>query len=150
MSKSRWCLLKRKENLTEKQDAKLSGLLQYHLKSVSAWLLREDFNGLWEYVSPAWASKFLDCWTTRVMRSKIEPMKKVAKIIRQHQPLIWSWFKAKKLFPMGFVEGLNNKTKVIARKFYGFRMVRCHKIALYHSLGRLPVLEMTHRFYWRG
>ncbi len=88
LEKSRWCLLKRQENLTENQEAKLSDLLQYNLKSVRAYLLKEDFNGFWEYVSPFWAGKFLDRWCPRTMRSKIEPMKKVAKTIRNHKPLI--------------------------------------------------------------
>jgi len=145
LTQSRWCLLKRKENLTEKQEAKLSDLLQYNLKSIRAYLLREDFNGFWDYVSAAWAGKFLDRWTTRVMRSKIEPMKKVAKTIRQHRELILNWFIAKKAISNGIVEGLNNKAKVTARKSYGFRTFRCQEIALYHALGRLPVPETTHR-----
>lgn len=147
LTKSRWCLLKRRENLTENQEVKLSELLQYNLKSIRAYLLREDFNGLWEYVSPAWAGKFLDRWTTRAMRSKIDPMKKVARTIRQHRPLILNWFRAKKAISNGVVEGLNNKAKVTARKSYGFRTFRCQEIALYHALGRLPVPKMTHRFY---
>ena len=57
---SRWCLLKRRERLAEKQEAKLSDLLRYNLRSVRAYLLKEDFNQLWEYVSPAWADKFLN------------------------------------------------------------------------------------------
>jgi transposase len=143
---SRWCLLKRGENLTEKQEAKLKDLLQYNLKSVRAYLLKEDFNGFWEYVSPAWAGKFLDRWCTRVMRSRIEPMKKVAKSIRHHKPLILNWFKAKKAFSSGVVEGLNNKAKVTTRNAYGFRTYRGAEVALYHSLGNLPTPPMTHRF----
>ena len=60
LKNSRWCLLKRKENLTEKQEAKLRDLLKYNLKSVRAYLLKEDFNAFWDYISPAWAGKFLD------------------------------------------------------------------------------------------
>lgn len=147
LKKSRWCLLKRKENLTQNQEAKLADLLKYNLKSVRAYLLREDFNGFWDYVSPAWAEKFLDHWTAQVMRSRIEPMKQVARTIRKHQPLILNWFRAKKAISNGIVEGLNNKAKVTARKSYGFRTFRCQEIALYHTLGRLPVPEATHRFY---
>ncbi len=58
LKKSRWCLLKRKENLTEKQAVKLKDLLLYNLKSVKAYLLKEQFNLFWEYVSPYWAEKF--------------------------------------------------------------------------------------------
>ncbi len=67
---SRWCLLKRPENLTEKQTVKLSELLKYNLQAVRAYLLREDFQRFWEYTSAAWAAKFLDEWCTRVMRSE--------------------------------------------------------------------------------
>ena len=146
LKNSRWCLLKRKENLTEKQEAKLKDLLKYNLKSVRAYLLKEDFHGFWDYVSPIWAGKFLDRWCTRVMRSKIEPMKKVAKTIRKHKPLILNWFIAKKAFSSGIVEGLNNKVKVVTRKSYGFREYSCIKIALYHTLGGLPEPPMTHKF----
>ena len=94
--KSRWCLLKRKENLTEKQASKLKDLLTYNLKSIKAYLLKEELNLFWEYTSPFWAGKFLDLWCTKVMRSKIEPMKKIAKSLRKHKPLILNWFRAKK------------------------------------------------------
>lgn len=147
LKNTRWCLLKRWENLTEKQEVKLKDLLQYNLQSVRAYLLKEDFNAFWDYVSPAWTEKYLDRWCTRVMRSKIEPMKKVAKTIRRHKPLILNWFRAKKAFSSGIVEGLNNKAKVTTRNAYGFRTYKCAEIALYHALGKLPVPPMTHRFY---
>ena len=49
LKKSRWCLLKRPENLTDKQTVKLSELLKYNLRTVRAYLLREDFQRFWEY-----------------------------------------------------------------------------------------------------
>ena len=147
LKNSRWCLLKRKENLTEKQEVKLKELLKYNLKSVKAYLLQVDFQGFWEYVSPAWAGKFLDRWCTRVMRSKIEPMKTITKTIRKHRELILNWFKAKKAFSSGVVEGLNNKIKVTMRKSYGFRTFNATEIAFYHALGKLPEPKPAHRFY---
>jgi len=146
LKKSRWCLLKRKENLTEKQAVKLKDLLSYNLKSIKAYLLKEEFNLFWEYVSPYWAGKFLDVWCAKVMRSKLEPMKKMAKSIRKHKPLILNWFKAKKAFSSGIVEGLNNKAKLATKKAYGFKMFECAEIALYHQLGKLPEPLGTHRF----
>ncbi|HEB33209.1 MAG TPA: ISL3 family transposase, partial [Spirochaetes bacterium] len=147
LKNSRWCLLKRKENLTEKQEVKLKDLLKYNLKSVRAYLLKEDFQGFWNYVSPAWAGKFLDRWSTRVMRSKIAPLKKVAKTLRNHRELILNWFKAKKAFSSGVVEGLNNKIKVTMRKSYGFRTFEATQTAFYHALGKLPEPEAAHKFY---
>ena len=147
LKNSRWCLLKRKENLTEKQEIKLQDLLQYNLKSVRAYLLKEDLDGLWSYTSPAWGGKFLDRWCTRVMRAKIEPMKKQARSIRKHRELILNWFRAKKVISAGIVEGLNNKVKVTIRRSYGFKTFRCTEVALYHTLGKLPEPVVTHRFW---
>jgi transposase len=144
---SRWCLLKRRENLTEKQAVKLSELLQYNLQSVRSRLMREDFQRFWEYVYPACAGKFLDEWCTRTMRSKIEPMKKVAKTLRRHRELILNWFLAEGTISAGIVEGLNNKAKLTLRKAYGFRTAKAYKIALYHQLGDLPEPEFTHGFW---
>jgi transposase len=146
LKKSRWCLLKRPENLTDKQTVRLSELLKYNLRTVRAYLLREDFQRFWEYRSPAWAGKFLDEWTRRVMRSRLEPMKKVARTLRNHQPLILNWFRAKGEVSSGAVEGLNNKVKLVTRKSYGFRTAKVAKLALLHNLGRLPEPERTHRF----
>ena len=143
---SRWCLLKRPENRTEKETVKLSELLQYNLQSVRSHLLREDFQRFWEYISPGWAVKFLDEWCTRTMRSKIEPMKKVATSLREHRDLILNWFRAKGTVSAGSVEGLNNKAKLTLRKAYGFRTYEAIEIALYHTLGELPEPKFTHEF----
>ena len=112
----RYCLLKRPENLTESQEVKLAELLRYNLKSVRAYLLKEDFQGFWEYVSPAWAGKFLDRWCTRTMRSKIEPMKRVARMLRAHRELLLNWFRARGTVSAGVTEGLNNKLKLTLKK----------------------------------
>jgi transposase len=146
LRKSRWCLLKRPENRTDKQTVKLSELLRYNLRTVRAYLLREDFQRFWEYTSPAWAGKFLDEWTGRVMRSRLEPMKKVARTLRNHRPLILNWFRARGEVSAGAVEGLNNKVKLVTRRSYGFRTPEVAKLALLHNLGRLPEPEFTHRF----
>lgn len=144
---SRWCFLKRSENLTDKQTVKLSELLKYNLKSVRAYLLKEDFQRFWEYVSPVWAARFLDEWCARTMRSKIEPMKNVAKSLRTHRALILNWFRAKGVISAGIVEGLNNKVKLTTRKSYGFRTYGAIETALYHNLGELPEPDFTHRFW---
>ncbi len=143
----RYCLLKRPENLTESQEVKLAELLRYNLKSVRAYLLKEDFQGFWEYVSPAWAGKFLDRWCTRTMRSKIEPMKRVARTLRGHRELLLNWFHARGTVSAGVVEGLNNKLKLTLKKAYGFRTFQAAEIALYHTLGNLPEPTPTHRFW---
>jgi transposase len=80
------------------------------------------------------------------MRSRLEPLKKVARTLRKHRPLILNWFRAKGEVSAGAVEGLNNKVKLVTRKSYGFRTTEVAKLALLHNLGRLPKPEHTHRF----
>ncbi len=143
---SRWVLLKRPENLTDKQQIKLADLLRCNLRSVRSYLLKEDFQFFWKYVSPHWAGRFLDVWCTQTLRSRIEPMKKVARMLRTHRDLLLNWFRAKGLVSSGTVEGFNNKAKLTTRKAFGFRTYRAAEVALYHTLGALPEPEMTHRF----
>jgi transposase len=144
---SRWCLLKRPENRTKRQTVKLKELLQYNLQSVKGHLLREDFQRFWEYTSPTWAGKFLDEWCARVMRTRLEPMQKVARTLRDHRDLILNWFKAEGRLSAGTVEGFNNKAKLTMRKAYGFRSPEVAEIALYHTLSDLPEPKFTHEFW---
>ena len=144
---SRWCLLKRRENLTEKQTVKLSEVLKYNLQTVRAYLQREDFQRFWEYRSPYWAACFLAEWCSRVLRSRIEPMKKVARTLDKHAELILNWFIAKGTVSAGMVEGLNYNVKLTLKKSYGFRTDTAVKIALYHRLGALPEPEFAHKFW---
>jgi len=145
--KSRWLLLKRSEKLHDDQRFRLRDILRYNLKTVRAYLLKEAFQQLWDYNSPAWAAKFLDEWCRQTMRSRIEPMKKIARALRLHRELILNYFRAQKLLSSGVVEGLNNKAKVTMRKSYGFRTYRVLELALYHSLGKLPEPHSTHDFF---
>ncbi|HEY6371110.1 MAG TPA: ISL3 family transposase [Candidatus Sulfotelmatobacter sp.] len=147
LKKSRWCILKRKENLTSQQKFRLRDLLRYNLQTVRAYLLKEDFQQFWDYHSPTWAGLFLDFWCYQTMRSRIEPMKKIARMLRAHRQLLLNYFKAKKQISSGRVEGLNNKAKLTMRKSYGFRTFRVLELALYHSLGKLPEPELTHEFF---
>jgi transposase len=146
LKRSRWCFLKRPENRTDKETVKLSEILRYNLRTVRAFLQREEFQRFWEYKSAAWAGKFLDEWTNRVMRSRLEPMKKVARTLRTHRELIVNWFRAHGELSSGAVEGLNNKVKLVTRKSYGFRTAEVAKLALLHNLGHLPEPKRTHRF----
>jgi len=147
LTKSRWVLLKRPENLTDKQKGRLKTLLHYNLQSVRAYLLREDFQHFWTYTSATWASKFLDQWIRRTMLSRIEPMKKVAKMLKNHKPLIMNWFAVQGTLSSGIVEALNNTAKLTIKRSYGFRQYETLEYALYHKLGALPVPKFTHEFF---
>ncbi len=146
LKRTKYCFLKNEENLTDKQRTRLADVLQYDLKSVRAYLLKESFQLFWNYNSPYWAEWFLNKWCTRAMRSRLEPIKTFVRSLRNHQPLIMNWFKAKKEYSSGVVEGMNRKINLVTRKAFGFRSFKVLKIALFHTMGDLPEPEFTHRF----
>ena len=146
LNRGRWLLLKRPENLSDKQTVRMGELLKLNLASIKGYLLREDFQRFWEYQRINYADMFLENWTTRTLQTDLEPMKKVARMLRKHKPLIMNWFKAKGRLSSGVVEGMNLKAKLTMRKAFGFRTLKCLQIALYHELGKLPEPEYLHRF----
>ena len=81
------------------------------------------------------------------MRSRIEPMKQVARMLRTKKQLVLNWFRAGGAISAGTVEGFNNKLKLITRKSYGFRTQTAYETALYHNLAALPEPKFTHEFF---
>lgn len=146
LKNARWVLLKREENLTDKQVIKLKDLLERNLKSVKAYLLKTDFVQFWQYDQKDKAGKFLMDWCIRTNRTKLIPMKKVAKMLVNKSDLILNWFDTNPRLSSGIVEGFNNKAKLTIKKAYGFKNEKYLQYALYHTLGKLPEPKMTHRF----
>jgi transposase len=142
----RWQLLRRASRVRGHARRKLDALLSSKLATARAWNLKESFQHIWHYKSFIWAGAFLDYWCSLAMRSRIEPMKRVARTLRAHEELLLNWFKAKGEISAGSVEGLNNKIRVVTRRSYGFRTFEAMEVALYHNLGRLPEPPLTHRF----
>ncbi|HLQ43210.1 MAG TPA: transposase [Planctomycetaceae bacterium] len=117
------------------------------LRSVRASLRKEDFQRFWTDTSPGWAAKFLDEWWTRMLKSRLEPLKNVARTLRSHRELILNWFRANGTISAGTVEGLTLKVKLTLRKSFAFRTCEAIETALSHNLGDLPEPEFTHRFW---
>jgi transposase len=138
LKEMRWKLLRRGSRVRGRARRQLNALVASKLATARAWILKETFQHFWKYKSLTWARYFLEDWTWRALRSRIEPMKKVARMLRSHQPLLLNWFRAKGEVSSGAVEGLNNKIRVVTRRSYGFRTYDAMEIALYHTLGKLP------------
>lgn len=118
---SKYLLLKNRENLDPEHDepARLSELLRLNRNLAVVYTLKDDLKQLWFYRYAAWARKWFDGWYHRAMRSGIEPLKKFAKKLMDHLPGILAHCR----YPIhtGFLEGINNKIKVIKRVSFGFR-----------------------------
>lgn len=146
LKKSRYCFLKRSCNLTDNQVVQLKELLAYNLKTVRAYQIKESFDVFWGYVSVHHAQNYLRTWCARTMRSRLKPLKKFVKTLRNHEELLMNYFRAKKQYHSGMVEGFNLKVGNAMRKAFGFRNFEHLCVALYHQLGDLPEPKSTHRF----
>lgn len=126
----RWQLLRRGRSVRGRARQKLRALWMSKLATGRAWELKETFEHFWKYKSVLWAQGFLDYWCMRAVRSRLEPMQKVARMLRAHEELILNWFRAKGEISNGAVEGLNNKSRVVTGRAYGFRTYEAIEIAL--------------------
>ena len=91
--------------MIKKQKVKLDELLKYGLKSVAAYLLKESFQGFWQYNYLAWAKKILVAWCEETMLSNLKPIEIFVATVKRHQELMMNWFEAKKAYSSGSVEG---------------------------------------------
>ena len=146
LKNTRWLLLKPYAKVRGHAREHLNRVIHSTLKTARAWALKDAFAHFWTYNHPRYAKVFLDTWITRALRSRLPPLRKFAKTLRVHEPLIMNWFTFKKAFSSAAVEGLNNKVRVVTRRSYGFKSFHVLEIVLYHTLGKLPEPELTHKF----
>jgi len=135
--RSRWLLLKNPWNLTSDQKERLSTLVRWNTPIVRAYYLKESFQLFWEYRQPSRAEAHLQKWMNSAMRSRLEPFKKFAQMLRSHLDGILPWTKLR--LSNGAVEGMNNKIKSVSHRSFGFRSAKNFIAAIYHCCARLPL-----------
>jgi transposase len=146
VKRGRFLLLRRGTRVRGHARAKLQAVLRCLRQTSRAWELKESFRHFWSYRSETWAGGFLQEWTSRALRSRLKPMRRVARMMRSHHELLLNYFRTKRLYNSAVVEGLNNKARVALSRSYGHRSFEILQLVLYHNLGALPEPELTHRF----
>jgi transposase len=117
----KYVLLSHKENLTADGRKSLKTLLAANKRLNTAYLLKESFAQLWEYKSAAWARKFFEHWKASLKWQRLTPYEKFAQMIERHWDGIAAYCNPENKVSLGFVEGLNNKIRVLQRRAYGLR-----------------------------
>jgi transposase len=117
----KYVLLSHKENLSPEGKQSLRLLLKANRRLNTAYLLRESFDQLWDYKSEAWARRFFDNWKAQLRWQRLKPYEKFAAMIERHWDGIAAYCKPENKVALGFVEGFNNKIRVIQRRAYGLR-----------------------------
>jgi transposase len=117
----KYTLLSRRDNLTLEGRQALKTLLAANKRLNTADLLRESFGQLWSYEREGWARRFFENWRASLKWQRLKPYEKFAEMIDRHWDGIAAYCKPQNKVALGFVEGLNNKIRVIQRRAYGLR-----------------------------
>lgn len=133
----RWALLKDRSRLNTTQRADLDGLLANLTtkRTARAWQYREDLREILGRKQINVVRALLRQWCTNVMRSKVEPMKAVAKMIRNHLEGIVAW--ARSRMTNGFLEALNSLFQAAKRKARGYRKLSTIRTIIFLIAGKL-------------
>lgn len=117
----RYTLLSHKANLDIEGRRALRMLLKANKRLNKAYLLKESFGQLWDYNDPTWARKFFERWKSQLRWQRLKPFEKFAAMIERHWDGIASYCHPDHKVSLGFMEGLNNKIRVIQRRAYGIK-----------------------------
>ncbi|MEK7237594.1 MAG: ISL3 family transposase, partial [Nitrospirota bacterium] len=115
----RYTLLSHRANLTLAGRRSLRKLLQANKRLATAYLLKEEFGQLWAYRREGWARQFFTRWQEQLKWQRLRPFEKFAALIERHWEGIAAYCTPRNKVKLGFVEGLNNKIRVIQRRAYG-------------------------------
>jgi transposase len=117
----KYTLLSRQANLTLDGRRSLAKLLQANKRLNTAYVLKESFGQLWDYQSEAWARRFFEHWKQALKWQRLAPFEKFARMIDEHWDGIAAYCRPQNKVALGFVEGVNNKIRVLQRRAYGLR-----------------------------
>lgn len=117
----KYTLLSSAGNLTLQGRQSLKLLLAANKRLNTAYVLKETFGQLWNYRREAWARRFFDNWRAALKWQRLKPYEKFAEMIERHWDGIAAYCKPENKVSLGFVEGLNNKIRVLQRRSYGLR-----------------------------
>ena len=117
----KYTLLSHQENLTSTGRQSLRLLLKANKRLNTAYLLKEAFGQLWDYQTEGWARRFFENWRASLKWQRLKPYEEFAAMIERHWDGIAAYCRPENKAALGFVEGLNNKIRVIQRRAYGLR-----------------------------
>jgi transposase len=137
LAKTKYIWLRSQENLTENQQVKLDEVFHLQLETGKAWSYKEALRDLWEHPDTATATAYFKDWYRRVIHTKLKPMKKVAKTIKERLDYVVSY--CKHGITNAVAEGINSKIMAIKRRVGGYRNIENFKTASYFYCGGLDL-----------
>jgi len=107
------------------------------LETAKTWSYKEAFDCFWDYVSESWARKFFEGWYRSVIRTGIEPMKRVARMLKKHLPGLLAYTRHR--ITNATAEGLNSKIQTIRNNARGLPKFETFRIRVLFHCGGLDL-----------
>jgi transposase len=141
LKKTKYIWLKNPCNLSDHQEATFKELKQHNLKVMRAYELKELFNYFWQYAKPAWATKFFESWCRSVSRSRLQPMKKTAQMLKSYWYGVINYITAP--ITNAKPEGINCKIRVFTKRAYGYSTFTMMANMIFLGCGGLNLQPLT-------
>lgn len=137
LAKTKYIWLTSQENLSDKQLATLDDVFTLQLETGKAWAYKEALRDLWDCDDATIATTYFKSWYRRVIHTKLAPMKKVAKTIKDRLKNVVSY--CTHGITNAVAEGMNSKIMAIKRRVGGYRNIENFKTAIYFYCGGLDL-----------
>ena len=138
---SRYLWLKNERHLSVEQLTTLAELTRMHLKTARAYRLRLAFQEMYDAPSLDWGELIFDRWYGWAIRSRLEPMKKAARTLKQHRDGVLRWFDSK--IANGLIEAINSLVQAAKAKARGYRSLRNLIAITYLIAGKIDLKLAT-------
>jgi transposase len=125
------------ENVPAKHARRFDEIKQLNLETSRAWGIKEVFRSFWLCDTVAQAQVYFSKWYGWAIRSRLEPVKKVARMCKRHLGNILTFFEHR--HTNGPMEGLNNAIQGLIKKAYGYRNKERFKTDIFFHLGGLDL-----------
>ena len=133
----RWLLYRHSRTRKKKDTRTLNNLRKSNNKIYRAWVLKDEFEQIWEYKYGKCAGNFLEGWITRALKSQIEPIKKFARTMRKHFSKIVAFSVTR--ITNAIAEGLNRIIKIIKNRASGFQNLSVFSDMIYLVVGDVDI-----------
>ena len=125
------------DNLDEQENERIDNAQRAAMKTARAWAIKELFRDFWDYTSPHWGRKFFDRWYAWAIRSRLDPIKKVARMLKKHITGLLAYFRHQ--ITNAASEGFNSRVQAIKSAARGFRSFENYRIRILFYCGKLDL-----------
>jgi len=133
----RWLLYRHSRTRTKSDTHALNELRKSNNRIYRAWILKDEFEQIWNYQYRKRAEDFLSGWITRALRSQIESMKTFANTIRKHFEKIVAFSQTQ--LTNAVAEGLNRIIKIIKNRASGYSNLKVYSDMIYLTVGDVDI-----------